>query len=180
MRLTLIYSASQWPGPDSLVTCPTCQTFQASLPLSYIRILPSILRHSDMKLSLYWNEMYGAEWQNNWWTINWKGLEWLVAYLDAPPRHIVLRPLEIIITPRRDSRYLGALSKRASPEYTSQFVRLKQSDRLSNVVKWTVRMPVRVSIVLTHVYRYDVFLPSLPPCAQYLLCLPTFFQPHWY
>jgi hypothetical protein len=55
--------------------------------------------------------------------------------LDAPPRHMVLRPIETIITPRRDRQYLGALSKRASPEYTSEFVRLKQIDRWSSVVK---------------------------------------------
>jgi len=55
--------------------------------------------------------------------------------LDASPRHIVLRLIEIIITPRRDRRYLGALSKRASPEYTSQFVRLKRSDKWSSVGK---------------------------------------------
>jgi hypothetical protein len=40
--------------------------------------------------------------------------------LDAPPR-----PIEIIVIPRRDGQNLGALSKRASPEYTLGFCTLE-------------------------------------------------------
>jgi hypothetical protein len=117
-----------------------------------------------------WNLMAHGDARKVKWRGTWR-MEWVASTLILPRNVVYPALLTLMRKPR-----LPAIDWTDAPADLNGLVRFGERRNLVSA-----RVPSRFKrTILTHAHRYYVFLPSLPPCAQYLLGLLIYFQPHLY